>query len=445
MNPIEQSIFQAISCARSAQAFAEARRVLPGGVNSPVRAYRAVGRDPVFISEGKGAFVTDLDGNEYVDYVASYGPLILGHAHDAVIEAIVSAAHRGTSFGMPTEAETTLAKRVIQAVASIDVVRFVNSGTEATMSAIRLARAATSKSKIIKFIGCYHGHSDGLLVQAGSGATTLGIPSSPGVPESITAQTLLLPFNDLDAVSAALGQDDDIAAIIVEPIAGNMGCIPPLDGYLRGLRRLCDDLGVILIFDEVMTGFRVAYGGAQTLYTVLPDLTCLGKVVGGGLPCAAYGGREELMMQMAPQGPVYQAGTLSGNPLAMAAGTVTLDILSEGDAYATLELSSARLCQGLEKAASNAGLALQCGRVGSMICPFFQTGSYQGPVENYDHATASDTKAFGLFFNEMLHRGIILPPSQFETWFVGTAHDKDIIDQTIEAAAESMKKIAAVL
>jgi len=418
---------------------------MPGGVSSPVRAYKSVGQDPVFIAEGKGPFVTDLDGNEYVDYVASYGPLILGHAPDAVIHAIEAAAARGTSFGMPTTTETALARIVADAVPSIDLVRFVNSGTEATMSAIRLARAFTGRSKVIKFIGCYHGHSDGLLVQAGSGATTLGVPSSPGVPADITSQTLLLPFNDLDAATAAFERSDDIAAIIVEPIAGNMGCIPPLEGYLRGLRRLCDKHDAILIFDEVMTGFRVTYGGAQTLYTVLPDLTCLGKVVGGGLPCAAYGGREDLMRQIAPDGPVYQAGTLSGNPLAMAGGTATLTSLSEGDAYAALELSSAQLAKGLEDAAADAGIAIHCSRVGSMICPFFQSGGFKGPVENYDHATASDTHAFALFFQQMLQRGIILPPSQFETWFVSTTHDRHIIAQTVEAAAESFKKVAQKL
>ena len=306
---------------------------MPGGVNSPVRAYKAVGGDPVTIASGRGATVTDIDGNVYIDYVCGYGPSILGHAPDVVVEAIGRAAGRGVGFGMPTEAETALARLVIDAVPSVELVRFVNSGTEATMSAIRLARGATGRPMIVKCAGCYHGHADGLLVQAGSGATTLGVPSSPGVPPSVTADTLLVPFNDLVAVERAMAEHaGKVACMIVEPIAGNMGCISPKPGYLQGLGDLCDKHGVLLIFDEVMTGFRVAYGGAQSLYGVTPDLTCMGKVVGGGLPCAAYGGRETLMRQMAPDGPVYQAGTLSGNPLAMAAGIATLEALRDGKA-----------------------------------------------------------------------------------------------------------------
>jgi len=429
---------------KSAAAFARARTVMPGGVNSPVRAYQAVGAEPVFIREGRGACVVDLDGNEYTDYVGSYGPLILGHAHDAVVAAISKAAMRGATFGMPTEAETQLAEAVISAVPSIDVVRFVNSGTEATMSAIRLARAATGKPRIIKCVGCYHGHVDPLLVQAGSGATTLGSPSSPGVPEGVTQYTSLVPYNDLQAVEAVLGEYADVAAIAVEPVAGNMGCVPPEDGYLEGLRTLCDRYDVLLIFDEVMSGFRVAYGGAQSRYGVSPDLTCLGKVVGGGLPCAAYGGRGDLMRQVSPDGPVYQAGTLSGNPLAMAAGIATLEALRENDgrAYVQLEASAKRLAERLVDAAENHGrgnVPVQVQRVGSMICCFFSDKS----VRNYDDATACDTERFAQFFRGMLERGVLLPPSQFETWFVSLAHDAKVVDQTIEKAGEVFAEMAA--
>lgn len=418
----------AMNTTQSAAAFEAARKLLPGGVNSPVRAYKSVGRDPITIAGGQGATVTDVDGNTYIDYVGSFGPLILGHAPPHVIEAITRTAAKGTSFGMPTELETQLAQLVVDAVPSVEVVRFVNSGTEATMSAIRLARGATGRSKVIKCTGCYHGHSDGLLVQAGSGATTLGVPSSPGVPDAITSETLLVPFNDLDAISDAMS--DQVACVIVEPIAGNMGTIPPGDGYLQGLRAICDEHGAILIFDEVMTGFRVAYGGAQSLYGVSPDLTCMGKVVGGGLPCAAYGGREDLMRQMAPDGPVYQAGTLSGNPLAMAAGIATLQVLRDSDAYDQLEQSSAALAKGLADAASDAGVAVSIVRVGSMLTCFFNANA----PANYDQACSSDTDAFTTFFGGMLDGGVVLPPSQFETWFVSTAHDAATIEQTVEAA-----------
>ena len=410
---------------------------MPGGVNSPVRAYQAVGRDPITIRAGCGAHVTDADGRSYIDYVCSYGPLILGHAPDAVTAAIAQAAAEGTSFGMPTEAETTLAEMVVEAVDSIDVVRFVNSGTEAVMSAIRLARAATGRSKIIKCTGCYHGHSDALLVEAGSGAATLGVPSSPGVPAPVTADTLLLPFNDPAAVDRTFAEHQDIAAMVIEPIAGNMGCIPPRDGYLPALRRRCDEHGAILIFDEVMTGFRVAYGGAQQLYGVSPDLTCLGKIVGGGLPCAAYGGCEQLMRHMAPDGPVYQAGTLSGNPLAMAAGIATLTTLRDTEAYQRLEKSSIRLIDGLRDVAASAGVPVVCNRVGSMVCCFFCAT----PVEDYAQASACDTDAFAAFFDTMLDGGVVLPPSQFETWFVSTAHDDADIDQTIETAGKAFQAI----
>ncbi len=412
---------------------------MPGGVNSPVRAYRAVGGTPIVITQGRGARVTDLDGREYIDYVASYGPLILGHAPQSVVEAITNTACRGTSFGMPTEAETTLARMIIEAVRSIEMVRFVTSGTEATMSAIRLARAATGRSKVIKFTGCYHGHSDGLLVEAGSGATTFGIPSTPGVPPPVVRETLSLPYNDLTAVRWAFEtHPTEIACIIVEPIAGNMGCILPEPGYLQGLRALCDQYGAILIFDEVMTGFRVAYGGAQALYHVRPDLTCLGKVIGGGLPCGAYGGRADLMRMVAPQGPVYQAGTLSGNPLAMAAGIATLTALQQPGVYDQLEQTAAQLVSGLEQAARTAGVPVLCTHVGSMACCFFTPGS----VRNYEDALRCDTKSFAAFFGHMLDQGVVLPPSQFETWFVSTAHDRDCIRATLDAAAQAFDAIA---
>jgi len=426
----------ALSTTQSQAAFAAAKKVLPGGVNSPVRAYQSVGRDPIIIAGGQGASVTDVDGNAYIDYVCSYGPLILGHAPARVIDAITRTAAKGTSFGMPTELETQLAQLVIEAVPCAQVVRFVNSGTEATMSAIRLARGATGRAKVIKCIGCYHGHSDGLLVQAGSGAMTLGVPSSPGVPKSITDNTLLVPFNDLSAVRDVIS--DDVACMIVEPVAGNMGTIQPAEGYLQGLREICDERGVILIFDEVMTGFRVAYGGVQELSGVTPDLTCLGKVIGGGLPCAAYGGREDLMRQMAPDGPVYQAGTLSGNPLAMAAGIATLLALRDSDAYDQLEQSGAALANGLADAAQAAGVAVAISRVGSMITCFFTD---QGLPTDYDQACACNTDKFAVFFRAMLDQGMILPPSQFETWFISTVHDASVIEKTIDAAKSAFVKV----
>jgi glutamate-1-semialdehyde 2,1-aminomutase len=430
------------SDAKSAAAFERATAVMPGGVNSPVRAFTAVDRDPVTIRSGKGAVVTDIDGHEYVDYICSYGPLILGHAPEPVLAALSKAASHGTSFGMPTEAETALAKMIIEAVASIDLVRFVNSGTEATMSAIRLARAATGRSKIIKCVGCYHGHSDGLLVEAGSGATTLGVPSSQGVPPSITADTVLVGYNDLQATGAIFAdQGDKIAAVIVESIAGNMGCVPPVEGYLQGLADLCSQYGALLIFDEVMSGFRVAYGGAQQVYGITPDLTCLGKVIGGGLPCAAYGGREDLMRQVAPDGPVYQAGTLSGNPLAMAAGLATLEVLRDSDAYEQLEQTSAKFVDGLDQAAKNAGVSVQTSRVGSMIGLFFA----DEPVENYAQATATRTDRFTAFFGAMLDGGVMLAPSAYETWFVSTAHDQGCIERTLDAAAVAFGCAAAIV
>ena len=414
---------------------------MPGGVSSPVRAFKAVGGEPVTVRSGKGAIVTDIDGNEYVDYIMSYGPLILGHADESVHAAISKAAGRGTSFGMPTEAETKLAQRVVDAVPSIELVRFVNSGTEAVMSAIRLARGATGREKVVKCTGCYHGHGDGLLVQAGSGATTLGVPSSPGVPESITSNTLLIPYNDLDAVREVFREHtDQIACLVVEPIAGNMGVIPPIDGYLQGLRDLCDEFGVLLIFDEVMTGFRVAYGGAQSLYSVTPDLTCLGKIIGGGLPCAAYGGREDLMRQVAPDGPVYQAGTLSGNPLAMAAGLATLESLRDPGVYEQLETTSATLEKGLCEAASGAGVPVYITRVGSMLCVFFT----DQPVTNYEEAVACRTDRYAAFFGAMLDGGVMLAPAQYEAWFVSTAHDVACIEKTVEVAETAFVEASSV-
>jgi glutamate-1-semialdehyde 2,1-aminomutase len=397
----------------------------------------------VFINKGCGARVTDRDGNEYIDYVGSYGPLILGHSHPHVLSAINQAATMGTSFGMPTEVETRLAEMVVEAVPAIEVVRFVNSGTEAAMSAIRLARAATGRPKLVKCTGCYHGHSDALLVQAGSGATTLGVPSSPGVPAGVTADTLLVPFNDLDAAARTFNKfSDTIACMAVEPIAGNMGCIRPKAGYLEGLRALCDEYGALLLFDEVMTGFRVAYGGAQQLYGVLPDLTCLGKVVGGGLPCAAYGGRESVMRQVAPDGPMYQAGTLSGNPLAMAAGIATLQTLRDGAVYAQLERSGATLVERLRRAAARSSVPVTCTHAGSMVSCFFLGNDHQGDIENYEQALTCNTDAFALFFHAMLERGVMLPPSQFETWFVSTAHDKASLDDTAAAADDAFATVA---
>ncbi len=411
-------------------------RVLVGGVNSPVRAFAGVGGTPRFIASASGARLIDVDGNEYVDYVGGYGPAILGHAHPAVVEAVVKAARDGFCFGAPTEAETALAERVVAAVDSIEKVRFVSSGTEAVMSAIRLARGFTERPTIVKFVGCYHGHADPLLVAAGSGATTLGVPSSPGVPEGATANTVLLAYNDIEAVAEFCeGAGDDVAAVIVEPIAGNMGVVPPQPGFLQGLRRLCDDWGILLIFDEVMTGFRVAYGGAQQLYGVRPDITTLGKVIGGGMPVGAFGARADIMGALSPEGPVYQAGTLSGNPLAMAAGLATLEQVAGSGFHDDLERTSAELEQGLRAAAAAAGLAERVcfNRVGSMQCGFFTPG----PVTDYAGATSSDTEAFAAFFHAMLAAGVNLAPSQFEAAFVSAAHGKAEVEQTVAAAGEA--------
>jgi glutamate-1-semialdehyde 2,1-aminomutase len=428
------------SAANSTAAFARASRVMPGGVSSPVRAFKGVGGTPVFVKEADGAHLFDVDGNEYVDYIGSYGPMIVGHANERVVAALSKAIGRGTSYGAPTEAEATLAEKICSALPGAEMLRFVNSGTEAAMSAIRLARAATGRDKIVKCIGCYHGHLDSLLVSAGSGALTLGHPSSPGIPQSITANTLLVHYNDLEGARQLFEQfGDQIACFAVEPVAGNMGLVLPADGYLQGLRELCTKHGAILLFDEVMTGFRVAWGGAQTRFGVRPDLTCLGKVIGGGLPCAAYAGPRALMEKISPAGPVYQAGTLSGNPLAMAAGLATLEILEEPGAYTRLEDVSARLARGLADAASAAGIPVAVNQVGSMVGMFFSAN----PVCNYADATASDTAAYARFFHAMLDHGVHLPPSQFEAFFVSLAHTPDVIDTTIAAARRSFEAVKA--
>jgi glutamate-1-semialdehyde 2,1-aminomutase len=417
------------------QRFADAAAVMPGGVNSPVRAFGAVGGTPVFIASGSGAIIVDADGREYVDYLGSWGPLIVGHTHPRVVAALRDQAGKGTTFGAPTELETELARRVLARVPACEKIRFVSSGTEATMSALRLARAATGRAEIVKVEGCYHGHADSLLVKAGSGVLTLGIPGSPGVPADLAALTHTVPFNDAGALETLLAKHGaEIAALIVEPVAGNMGVVPPEAGWLRAVRELTRRHRVLLIFDEVMTGFRVAAGGAQTLYDIAPDLSCFGKVIGGGLPVGAYGGRADLMEQVAPAGPVYQAGTLSGNPLAMRAGIETLDILSAPGTYERLEAMSRRLADGLAAAAKQAGIPALVNRVGSMLTAFFA----EGPVTDYATAVTSDTKRYARFFHAMLRRGIYLAPSQFEAAFVSTAHDEALVDRTIAEAAAAM-------
>jgi len=431
---------KALSDAASGAAYEAARRVIPGGVNSPVRAFGGVGGTPVFIACGRGSRVTDIDGNTYIDYLASWGPLILGHAAPAVVAAVKAAAEKGSSFGAPTLAETRLAELIVEAVPSIEKVRLVNSGTEATMSAVRLARAFTGRDAIVKFEGCYHGHADGLLVAAGSGAMTFGIPSSPGVPADYARHTIVLPYNDVGAVRELCdARGSEIAAIIVEPVAGNMGLVPPRPGFLEGLREITEQHGVVLIFDEVITGFRVAYGGAQALYSVEPDLTTLGKIIGGGLPVGAYGGRAEIMDRVAPRGPTYQAGTLSGNPLAVAAGIATLEALKDGSVYRKINPLCERLCQGLAEAAGEAGVATHGTGVQSMFCTFFR----DGPVYNYADVKQCDTKRYAAFFHGMLDRGFYFAPSQFETAFVSAAHTEEDIVQTVQAARELFREIGA--
>lgn len=414
----------------STRLFNRARRVLPGGVNSPVRAFGAVGGRPPFIARARGARLYDVDGRSYVDYVMSWGPLIHGHAPPELIRALRAAAGRGTSFGAPTAQEVELGRLVCRLVPSIERVRFVNSGTEAAMSAVRVARAATGRERIVKFAGCYHGHGDGFLVQAGSGATTLGTPTSPGVPAATAADTLIADYNDVESVARLCrAHRDSIAAVIVEPIAGNMGVVPPAAGFLDRLRGLCDEHGAVLVFDEVISGFRASRGGAQAVYGVRPDLTCLGKIIGGGLPVGAYGGRADLMERVAPAGPVYQAGTLSGNPLAMTAGTWALSKLS-APLYKRLAKLGGRLAAGLREAARETGEALTVNAAGSVLTPFFTAG----PVTDYASATAADAERYAAFFRGMLRRGVYPPPSQFEGWFLSDAHTERDVDRTVRAA-----------
>ena len=423
----------------NAKLFEEARKVIPGGVNSPVRAFGAVNATPLFISKARGAKIYDSDGREYIDYVLSWGPAILGHCHPEVIEAIEAAARRGTSFGAPTEMETEMAQMIAAAFPSIEMVRMVSSGTEAVMSAVRLARGCTGRDKIVKFEGCYHGHSDSLLVKAGSGVATLGIPGSPGVPRQLAELTVTVPFNDLEAVKSIVEKEgNQFACIIVEPVAGNMGVVLPQEGFLQGLRELSTKHGILLIFDEVITGFRLIYGGFQNLSGIKPDLTCLGKIIGGGLPVGAFGGSREIMEKLAPTGPVYQAGTLSGNPVAMAAGIATLKILRKSkDEYERLEGMTARLCERMQSLFAEKGLPCRINRIGSLFTAFF-TGD---EVWNYATAAKSDTKLFARYFRGMLRRGVNLAPSQFEAGFLSFAHTEEDLKKTIEACEKTIKTL----
>ncbi|GIO58063.1 glutamate-1-semialdehyde 2,1-aminomutase [Paenibacillus cineris] len=421
----------------SRTAFEEAKQYIPGGVNSPVRAFKSVGLTPIYVDHAQGSRVYDIDGNSFIDYVGSWGPLIMGHAHPEVIAAVQETAAKGTSFGAPTLIETEMAKLVCERVPSIDIVRMVNSGTEATMSAIRLARGYTGRSKILKFEGSYHGHADSLLIKAGSGVATLGLPDSPGVPESVASNTITVAYNDLESVKLAFERfGEEIACVIVEPVAGNMGVVPPLPGFLEGLREITTKYGSLLIFDEVMTGFRVHLNCAQGRFGITPDLTCLGKVIGGGLPVGAYGGKREIMEKVAPSGPIYQAGTLSGNPLAMAAGFTTLKLLTPA-VYDQLEERAARLEAGFVKNAKELGIPVTINRVGSMVCPFFT----EGPVVNYDTAKTSDIPRFTKYFGNLIEEGVSVAPSQFEGMFVSAAHSIEDIDATIEANYNALKQL----
>lgn len=424
---------------RSKSLYQEAQELIPGGVNSPVRAFKSVGEHPLFLKEGLGAKVRDIDGNEFIDYVGSWGPLILGHRHPETIKALKDCLEKvGTSFGAPTEIESELAKLIIGAFPAMDMIRMVNSGTEATMSALRLARAYTGREKILKFEGCYHGHTDALLIKAGSGALTLGVPSSPGVPGNIGKDTITAGFNNLDGIKEIFSREgEEIAAVILEPVTGNMGVVIPQPGFLEGLREITKRYGTLLIFDEVMTGFRVGWGGVQNIFNIAPDLTCLGKIIGGGLPVGAYGGRREIMDMIAPKGPVYQAGTLSGNPLAMSAGLAALKELAKPGAYERLERLSNQLAQGLAQGADQAGQAVWINRFGSMLSCFFTSEE----VVDYHSAVSSDTGRFKTYFQEMLNWGVYLAPSQFEAWFVSLAHSEEDIKYTIEASSEALQKL----
>jgi len=423
---------------RSVSYFEEAKRLLPGGVDSPVRAFQSVGGQPLFIDRGEGPYIYDVDGNRYVDYVLSWGPLILGHAHPDVVDALHQAIKDGTSYGAPSPLENKLAKLVQEFMPGIEMLRFVNSGTEATMTALRLARAYTGRDKIIKFRGCYHGHADLLLVQAGSGVATLGLPDSPGVPKATVQNTLLADYNDLSSVETLFETyPEDIAAVIVEPVAGNMGVVPPLEGFLEGLRKLTREHDSVLIFDEVMTGFRVHPGGAQALYSIEPDLTTLGKVIGGGLPVGAYGGKQEMMEMVAPVGPMYQAGTLSGNPLAMSAGIATLQALKQEGLWEKIAQAARTLTEGIGKAAASAGVPLYQTRVGTMFAGYFT----ENEVTNWESASQSDQERFGTYFRELLKRGVYIAPSQFEAGFISSVHDQKAIDQTLDAVREAFQQL----
>jgi len=423
---------------RSIALYQRALGLIPGGVNSPVRAFKAIGIPPVFIERAKGSKIWDVDGNEYVDYVGSWGPMILGHAHPRIVTALKKAAPRGTSFGAPTPLEIDLANEIRKAFPSMELVRMVSSGTEAVMSAIRVARGYTGRSKILKFEGCYHGHGDSLLVKAGSGAITFSVPDSLGVPEDVAKHTLTAPYNDLEKVKHLVNQyPEQIACIIVEPIAGNMGAVPPARGFLEGLRRICDEKGILLLFDEVITGFRVAYGGAQELYGIKADMTCLGKIIGGGLPVGAYGGKENIMEKVAPLGGIYQAGTLSGNPMAMTAGLATLGILKTKKVYKDLEKKTVYLVEKINESAEERGISVTVNHATGLLTLFFT----EGPVRDYATAKKSDTKRFAQFFIAMMEQGIYLPPSQFEAWFISLAHTQKDLDRTIEACDKAFRKI----